>query len=204
MSYSLTDLNYDHDNILKALQDIKDTTLQQTVNVEWATDAMGGHKLAQDMIDAFLKLWECINAEDSSGTGFVDVFVMFDKAHVLAKVFNTSRQSNFVKLQQALQVLVKVPLFMLFLSTTGKVSQFIPQHRNDASSHINNGIFKTPCPFINFGFDQMMKDCRVMEKFKPLDDAPTWEDHCKPYLYYIYHSFSKFHQMWHGMEGIVC
>jgi hypothetical protein len=60
------------------------------------------------MIDAFSKLRECINAGDSSGTGFVDVFVMFDEAYVLAEVFDTSGWSNFVELRRALQVLVKV------------------------------------------------------------------------------------------------
>ena len=131
------------------------------MNVE---QAMGGHELVQDMTDAFSKLWECINTGGSSETGFVDVFLMFDEAHVLANIFDTSGRSNLIELQQALQVLVKAPLFTFFLSTTSKV------HCNDASSCISDGIFKT-YPFINFGFDQLMKDRRIMEEFKTLKDV---------------------------------
>jgi hypothetical protein len=65
MSYSLTVLNYDHDIILKALQDIKDTMSRQTVNVERATGATGGHELAQDTVlppstDHFKYLAPCL------------------------------------------------------------------------------------------------------------------------------------------------
>ncbi|KAH9030205.1 hypothetical protein EDB85DRAFT_2146842 [Lactarius pseudohatsudake] len=83
--------------------------------------------------------------------------------------------SHFVELRQALRVFSDVSLFTFFLSTIWKISQFSPPHGRDASHHMNDGELKTPTPFIYLGFDQLMKNRKVFDKYKTLDDVTLLE-----------------------------
>jgi hypothetical protein len=152
-------LEYDYDILLKALKATKGQ-LNQTLS-----QAEG---VIQASLGALLKV---LNTGDSSETGFVDVFIMFDEAHSLTTIFDGSGRSNFVELRRALKVLKKAPLFTFFLSTTGKISQFTPRRGADPSNRMNDGSFETPRPFINFGFDQLMKNRMVTVEFKTLEDV---------------------------------
>ncbi|KAH9009629.1 hypothetical protein EDB85DRAFT_1902869 [Lactarius pseudohatsudake] len=95
------------------------------------------------------------------------IFIVFDKAHPLT--------SHFVELRRALRVLSDVSLFTFFLSTIGKISQFSPPRGRDASHRMNDGELKTPTPFIYLGFDQLMRNRKVFDKYKTLDDVTSLE-----------------------------
>ncbi len=88
---------------------------------------------------------------------------MFDEAHTLTDCYDKHRESRFVMLQQTLSVLssLELPLFLFFLSTTGKVTQFSQPRGHDNSDHINDGYLATPCPFIFIGFDQLVQNHKV-------------------------------------------
>ncbi|KAH9168603.1 hypothetical protein EDB89DRAFT_1909184 [Lactarius sanguifluus] len=66
-------------------------------------------------------------------------------------------------------------LFTFFLSTTSKISQFSPPCGCDNSNHMNDGELITPTPFIYLGFDHLMRDCKVFNKYKTLDDVTSLE-----------------------------
>ncbi|KAH9030052.1 hypothetical protein EDB85DRAFT_1891784 [Lactarius pseudohatsudake] len=95
------------------------------------------------------------------------IFIVFDKAHPLT--------CHFVELCRALRVFSYVSLFTFFLSTIGKTSQFSPPRGRDASHRMNDGELKTPTPFIYLGFDQLMKNRKVFDKYKTLDDVTSLE-----------------------------
>ncbi|KAH9030051.1 hypothetical protein EDB85DRAFT_1891783 [Lactarius pseudohatsudake] len=122
----------------------------------------------KNLIDAFESLRSRINDDSLSmeELRLPDVFLVFDEAHPLTTPFESEgTQSNFVELRRALRVLSDVSLFTFFLSTTGKISQFSPPRGRDASHRMNDGELKTPTPFIYLGFDQLMKNHKVFDKW---------------------------------------
>ncbi|KAI9436768.1 hypothetical protein BJY52DRAFT_1097803, partial [Lactarius psammicola] len=107
-----------------------------------------------------------------------DVFVVFDEAHPLTMPFKPEgmrNHSNFVELRRALRVLSDASLFTFFLSTTGKISQFSPPRGRDASNRMNDGELTTPTPFIYLGFDHLMRNHKVFDKYKTLQDVTSLE-----------------------------
>ena len=98
-----------------------------------------------------------------------DVFIAFDEAHSLADHWDQiTGLSNYTELRRALQVFSVSSLFTFFLSTTGKILQFSPPHVQDPSNRINQGVFTPPRPFIELGFDQLMWNRKVLERYKTL------------------------------------
>ena len=98
-----------------------------------------------------------------------DVFIVFDEAHPLTVPFIESGTRNpFAELRRALRVLTDSLLFSFFLSTTGKISLFTPPRGHDPSYRMNHGELKTPQPFIYLGFDQLMGDRKIFDKYKTL------------------------------------
>ncbi|KAH9009201.1 hypothetical protein EDB83DRAFT_2234923 [Lactarius deliciosus] len=132
----------------------------------------------KNLIDAFESLRCLINDVSPSmeELRLPDVFLVFDEAHPLTRPFESEgMQSHFVELRRALRVLSDESLFTFFLSTTGKISQFSPPRGRDASHRMNDGELKTPTPFIYLGFDQLMRDRKVFDKYKTLDDVTSLE-----------------------------
>ncbi len=139
----------------------------------------------KDLIDAFEELRKLV--EDNSPLSespstekllLPDVFIVFDKAHPLTTPFNPEgiqSHSSFVELRQALRVFSDELLFTFFLSTTGKISQFSLPRGCDASNRMNDGKLITPNPFIYFGFDHLMRNCKIFDKYKTLDDVTSLE-----------------------------
>jgi hypothetical protein len=62
-------------------------------------------------------------------------------------------------------------MFTFFLSTAGKISQLTPPCRFDASYRLNEFKLDTPHPFVLLGFDQLMKSCKIFDKYTTLDDV---------------------------------
>ncbi|KAH9051513.1 hypothetical protein EDB87DRAFT_1541276, partial [Lactarius vividus] len=133
-----------------------------------------GDKHDKDLIDAFETLRSRIKDDTMEEPLLPDVFVVFDEAHPLTTPFESEgTQSHFVELRRALRVFSDVSLFTFFLSTTGKISQFSLPHSRDFSHRMNDGELKTPTPFIYLGFDQLMKNRRVFDKYKILEDVTS-------------------------------
>jgi hypothetical protein len=105
-----------------------------------------------------------------------DVFIAFDEAHPLAEHWDkTTGLSNYIELRRALQVFSAYSLFTFFLSTTGKILQFSPPRARDPSNRINRGVFTPPRPFIELGFDQLMWNRKVLERYKTLEQVTSSE-----------------------------
>jgi hypothetical protein len=106
---------------------------------------------------------------------FVDVFIAFDEAQTLVESFGGGDESRFVVLRRQLYSLASTPLFVFFLSTTGKITQFCQPHRHDPSSRVKAGTLATPRPYIHFSFDQLMKNRKVMSRWKTLEHVTSME-----------------------------
>jgi hypothetical protein len=86
------------------------------------------------------------------------VILAFDEAHTL-----TDREaeregvlwSNFSELSHVLRGLHYHPLFSLFLSTTGKISQFTSAKDEDSSKRVINSTLTLIQPFTDLGFDTL-------------------------------------------------
>lgn len=61
------------------------------------------------------------------------LIISFDEAHPLAMEENDGPWTKFSELRCALRIIHLYPCFSIFLSTTGKISQFMPGPRNDPS-----------------------------------------------------------------------
>jgi hypothetical protein len=115
-----------------------------------------------------------IHAEDSKDK-FVDVFIAFDEAQTLVDSSEGGDESRFVVLRRLLCSLSSSPLFVFFLSTTGKITQFCQPRRHDPSSRVKDGTLATPRPYIHFSFDQLMKNRKVMSHWKTLEHVTSME-----------------------------
>lgn len=140
----------DSNDIMKAL-----TTLRNVLN-------SGGEDLSEHSV-----------AVHKTPSIFVDVFIAFDEAHTLTDTLDDEDESRFVVLRRILGTLSSAPLFLFFLSTTGKVTQFGQPRGQDRSARINNGQLATPRPFIYLGFDQFMQSQKIFDKWKTLDDVTS-------------------------------
>lgn len=131
---------------------------------------------------ALMELHLTLNGSDSStkhriaakgnSDSFVDIFIAFDEAHMLSK-FTDSGERRFVVLRRELNRLRTSPLFVLFLSTTGQITQFDQPRDKDSSSRIFDGTFATPKPYIYLGFDQLMQRRKVFSTWRTLDDVTS-------------------------------
>ena len=93
------------------------------------------------------------------------VILAFDEAHTL-----TDREgdrevawSNFSELRHVLRALHRFPLFSLFLSTTGKISQFTSAKDEDVSRRVIRGQLALIQPFTDLGFDTLAKPVSLEE-----------------------------------------
>ena len=74
-----------------------------------------------------------------------------DEAHTLVNSYDEDKESRFVVLCQVLGALSTSSLFLFFLSTAGKVTQFSQPHGQDESDHINCSELVAPHPYITVG-----------------------------------------------------
>jgi hypothetical protein len=101
------------------------------------------------------------------------VILAFDEAHTLIdfKNVNDSLQpwSAFSQLRRTLRSLNEYRLFSLFLSTTGKMTQFSSAPGDDSSTRVQIGQLYLIMPFTDLGFDQLAAKISV-------DGSLTLED----------------------------
>jgi hypothetical protein len=101
------------------------------------------------------------------------IILSFDEAHTLidSKNMVDSFQpwSAFSQLRRALRTLNEFRLFSLFLSTTGKMTQFSSAKGEDSSTSVQIGQLYLIMPFTDLGFDQLAAKTSV-------DGSLTLED----------------------------
>ena len=95
---------------------------------------------------------------EKTGHDYPLIIVPFDEAHTLTDREETGYApwSNFSVLRHVFRALHRFPLFALFLSTTGKISQFISPDE-DTSKRIIIGDLILIQPFTDLGFDTLAK-----------------------------------------------
>jgi hypothetical protein len=84
--------------------------------------------------------------EDGAACDGPPLILAFDEAHTLMKPVGTKPDwSRYSALQRTLQALRDYPIWSIFLSTAGKITQFVPLRHLDPLAHVQ--------PFSALGFD---------------------------------------------------
>jgi hypothetical protein len=85
------------------------------------------------------------------------VVLAFDEAHTMTRRHTTpdDQWSVFNEMRHALRRLQALPLFSVFLSTTGKISQFTSTMRDDISKRVVEGKLIVIQPYTDIGFDPL-------------------------------------------------
>jgi hypothetical protein len=83
------------------------------------------------------------------------IVLAFDEAHIIAerKGADGGQWSVFHQVRQLLRSFRDLPIFSLFLSTTGKISQFTSAAEDDLSKRIIKGDLVAGQPLTDLGFD---------------------------------------------------
>jgi hypothetical protein len=98
------------------------------------------------------------------------IILAFDEAHTLTQVSPEAEvaiqgiivaQTPFSHLRRVLRSLRKYSLFSLFLSTTGKITQFTLPRELDPSNRVQMGDLSLIPPFTALGWDHMVQDYRL-------------------------------------------
>ena len=87
------------------------------------------------------------------------VVLAFDEAHTTTERQHAAGEewSVFNELRHALRRLHSLPLFSLFLSTTGKISQFTSAIEEDLSKRVVEGKLVVIQPYTDLGFDPLAR-----------------------------------------------
>jgi len=80
------------------------------------------------------------------------IILAFDEAHTL--MISRGNWSNLSAMRHVLCNLLRFPVFSLFLSTTGKISQFTSRVE-DSSDRVTHGSLKLIRPFTDLGYDTL-------------------------------------------------
>ncbi|KAH8988894.1 hypothetical protein EDB92DRAFT_2068305 [Lactarius akahatsu] len=107
---------------------------------------------------------------------FPGVFIAFDEAHSLTQPIEPNEKHTFfIELRRALQALRDTSSFSFFLSTSDKtsISQISMPGNIDPSSRMHETLFRLPLPFSDLGFDHLMRDRKICDAFKTIDDVTS-------------------------------
>ncbi|KAM6495554.1 hypothetical protein JOM56_008260 [Amanita muscaria] len=124
------------------------------------TFTLDGEQL--DIKRTALDLLKCLNPElkeEHIDTIPPLVVLTFDEAHVLSVEKHQSGIgyfSKFSELRRALRALKDLPIFSVFLSTSGKIQNITPRAEDDGSGRVQKSKLVLLPPFIELGFDQMV------------------------------------------------
>jgi len=98
------------------------------------------------------------------------LIISFDEAHALANVEDEiSPWSRFYEFRRALRVIQSYPCFSVFLATTGKVNQFMPNPGD--SNRVQQELMNLITPFCELGYDQLAE--KVVSDKTTLDDVAS-------------------------------
>jgi hypothetical protein len=117
-----------------------------------------GRTFKHDLKDALGKLMDYLIHDFDVLKDYPPALIIsFDEAHPLAKTEKDDIDglwSRFSELRRALRVIHSYPCFSVFLSTTGKISLFMPSPKNEISNRLQTGLLSLIAPFCELGFDQ--------------------------------------------------
>ena len=100
---------------------------------------------------------KAVQVSGETGDDYPLIILAFDEAHTLTNREETGYiTSNFSVLRHVFRALYRFPLFALFLSTTGKISQFTSPDE-DTSKRIMIRDLILIQPFTDLGFDMLAK-----------------------------------------------
>ena len=87
------------------------------------------------------------------------VVVEADEAHTMTmrRSHPPDEWSNFGEFRRAMRTMNDCSLFSLFLSTTGKITQFTSSKDKDLSGRVVAGMLLLIAPYTDLGFDQLAK-----------------------------------------------
>jgi hypothetical protein len=126
--------------------------------------------------EALNKLIVCLGARQRTDTDMDRlpfVFIVFDEAHSLTELRTSSNRTPFLELRSALKNVRSIRLFAFFLSTLSKISQFAVPIGIDRFDMMVGSI--PSHNFSDLGFDHLMHDRNIFEKFKTIDDVTSSE-----------------------------
>lgn len=105
------------------------------------------------------------------------IYIVWDEAHCLIKPFDPQTgHSSFSVLQRVLQMLREKTLYSFFLSTTGRISQFLTARPVDPSARVYDGSLSLIPPFTDLGFDHFMAGHHLgSANAKTLSDVTKFE-----------------------------
>ncbi|KAM6501265.1 hypothetical protein JOM56_004279 [Amanita muscaria] len=109
-----------------------------------------------------LDLLKCLNPELEAAhikTLPPLVVLAFDEVHVLSvekHQFDTGYFSKFSELRRALRAINELPIFSVFLSTSGKIQNITPRAELDGAGWVQKTNLVLLPPFTELGFDQMV------------------------------------------------
>jgi hypothetical protein len=118
-----------------------------------------GNTIKHDLKEAIGKLMEYLIKDFDVLKDYQPALIIsFDEAHPLATIEKDVIDgvwSRFSELRRALRIIHSHPCFSVFLSTTGKINQFMPPPMNDSSDRMQRGLLGLMSPFCELGFDQL-------------------------------------------------
>ncbi|KAH8998873.1 hypothetical protein EDB86DRAFT_3075930 [Lactarius hatsudake] len=112
---------------------------------------------------------------DCSESEVPDVFVAFDEAHSLVEFSDPDIKTQFIHLRSALHVLKYQSFFSFFLSTTSDIAQFATPRDMDKFDRILHKQLDPLLPFIDLGFDHLMHDRKIFDRYKTIEDVTSTE-----------------------------
>ncbi|KAF9490348.1 hypothetical protein BDN71DRAFT_1400269, partial [Pleurotus eryngii] len=117
-------------------------------------------KLLQSLMEAWKELDKVLKGRinSSQDTKAPRLLICFDEAHELTVVHKATEidphpWSTFAELRATLRALINCSIFSIFLSTTGRFSQFAPLSRDDMSARVYTHTLKLIPPFCDTGMD---------------------------------------------------
>ena len=132
----------------------------------------------KDMGDALDMLLRCLDGTQigRKGNNLPGVFIAFDEAQSLAAepLDQSTNRTHFTELLRTLRVLEGTSTFSIFFSATSNVSQFAMPKDTRGFYSIEKTL-RLPLPFSDLGFDQMMQNCKLFNKYKTIDDVTSTE-----------------------------
>ncbi|KAH9081594.1 hypothetical protein EDB83DRAFT_2283085 [Lactarius deliciosus] len=136
----------------------------------------------QQVRGALNQLIGCLGPVSQTGgiDKFPDVFIVFDEADALMELKTVSNRSYFIELRSVLHDLGQVSFFAFFLSTTSTISRFMMPRVVDRSSRMVLEELEPSLPFSDLGFDHLMHNRKIFDKFKTIDDVTSTE--CVVYM----------------------
>ena len=92
------------------------------------------------------------------------IFLSFDEAHFLSKTpLEPAGNTNLLmaELRRILNLIKTLPIFVLFLSTTGKISNLVSSHCPDVSRRLREGTMQLIPAFSDLGYDHLAHNNKI-------------------------------------------